>query len=113
MDANTVSTVASPGLVTAIGLTTVFAALLALVGMLTLMGRLIGPKPAAKAEAAPKPAADAAAGAGSGPDEDVLRAVAIAAFALHQSHRITVRGAEPPTAWGQIARVQALRNPIR
>ena len=86
---------------------------LSLVGLLTLMGRLLGPaqKPEKTAPARHEASAAPPASSTESDDDELLRGVALAAFALHQSHRIRVRGAEPATAWGDLARVRALRAP--
>ena len=54
--------------------------------------------------------------AASGPhvaDEETLRTVAVAAFAMFRASQAAVRAPEPLSAWGTVARVQALRDPLR
>jgi Na+-transporting methylmalonyl-CoA/oxaloacetate decarboxylase gamma subunit len=99
----------SPLMVTAFGLTTVFLALLGLVGLLTLMGRLLGGtgKKAQPAAAAPAAAKSGTTKEEPGADIERLRHIAIAAFALHKSRRVAVRGPSPSSEWGTAARVRS------
>ena len=112
MEAGTILTGTPPsvGLTTLIGLATVFTALLTLVGLLKVLGLLLGPE-AEAARAAAVPAEGAPTSEKAEVDTDRLRSVAIAAFALHQSHRVSVRHPEATTPWGAAAKVAALRTP--
>lgn len=97
-----------------IGITTVFLALSMLVAIVSGMARMLGDKPPAAAAAA----APTQPGTPTGPDPR-LRAVALAAFALH--HHVTRRrrftplvAAEAGTPWIQAARAeQASALPTR
>lgn len=99
----------SPIMVTVFGLSAVFIALFALVGLLTLMGRILGGTGKTKSPA-PAAAAKVATDSPTEPkkdDTEHLRRIAIAAFALHQSRRATVRGPRLGSEWGIAARVQS------
>jgi sodium pump decarboxylase gamma subunit len=93
---------ASSGLnMTVVGLITVFLALSLLIVVVTIMARLVGGSAAtapARATAAGT-SSTAAAGESAAFERDELARVAVAAYALHQARRVSVRGPAPASPW--------------
>ena len=95
---------ASSGLnMTVVGVTTVFLALTLLLAVVTIMAKLVGGEtatasPGAKAASA-SGAAPIPAGGSPAVERDELSRVALAAYALHQARRVSVRGPAPASPW--------------
>ena len=101
-------TTTSGPVVAVLGIGTVFVALALLIAVVTLIARLInGPgasadKPAAAAGSVVTPEAASRPG-----DEDAgpqLLLVALAAYGMHRSRRVSVRGPNPTSSWGRQGR---------
>jgi len=88
--------------VTVVGVTVVFTALTLLMLLVSLMGSALSEREAPRATD-PRSDTDRAPNDTATPtaadDEVVLRDVAIAAYALHQARRVSVRGPEPASSW--------------
>ena len=92
--------------VTIVGIGTVFVALSSMVGALMIMDRLVnGPREPAQ----PVAAAPAAAARPAAPALD-LRAIALAAFAMHQNRRVSVRAPEKASPWGTAAKMRSIQR---
>ena len=81
-----------------IGVTTVFLALSLLILVVTITARLVGGSTAA-APAGASSAAPAGEGESAAFERDELARVAVAAYALHEARRVSVRGPAPTSAW--------------
>lgn len=107
----------SPWGLSAIGIFVVFGALSTLVLVLMGFSKLLADVPdpghgGHASAAAPKPAPKPSA-APAGDDTEALLKVALAAYGLHRSRRITVRSPETTSSWlhsGRASQVQRFPN---
>ncbi len=106
----------SPLMLSAIGLFVVFFALALLVFVLMGFSRLLAnvPDPGHAGHAKPSPKAAAGATARDSGEGASLVTVALAAYAMHQRRRVSVRTPEPSSPWLHSGRaIQVQRFPTK
>lgn len=100
-------------MITAIGIGTVFVALVFLVAVLFVVERLVGITHSEPSEAAAPGAPDQEPlTTTTGDDTASLERIAVAAFCTHKRFRIQVRSPEPPSAWLMAGRASQLSRKV-
>jgi hypothetical protein len=105
----------SGGIIATIGISTVFFALVTLIGLVSLMAWMLAPEDAPASETAlpphlPEPAPSAETEPAPAPAEPDYQQIALTAYAYHRRATTRVRSGEPSSSWEVAGRIRELNQ---